>query len=344
MASSIFLWLGPTPTFPSPLGPASGGTGISSYTIGDLIYASGTTTLSKLADVAAGSYLRSGGVATAPVWSTVTLPNAATIGDLLSVSATNVYANIAAVASGQVLTSAGTGTLPAWSGSPALSGVIKLSDGSNSAPSYTFSTQTGTGFYYIATNGIGVTGGGTQRWLFDGSNLSLVSASTTTLAWTSSATNPNTTMDLIVGRSASSEFGIRNGTTATAMRLYGYISGAREAYGSPRTVLGTVTLSGATSATGNIIPVGCFVIGVAVTITSTITGATGYQAGDGSDADRYGDITGTAIGTHSDNTNATANPTGYNAAASAITLTAKTSNFTGGVAQVVVYFQTTASA
>ena len=54
---------------------ANGGTGISSYAIGDLLYASGSTTLSKLADVAAGSYLRSGGVTTAPVWSSVILPN-----------------------------------------------------------------------------------------------------------------------------------------------------------------------------------------------------------------------------------------------------------------------------
>jgi hypothetical protein len=48
---------------------ASGGTNITSYTIGDLIYASGTTTLSKLADVATGSVLVSGGVGIAPAWS-----------------------------------------------------------------------------------------------------------------------------------------------------------------------------------------------------------------------------------------------------------------------------------
>lgn len=53
----------------TPLGVASGGTGLSSYTIGDLIYASGTTTLSKLADVAVGSILVSGGVGVAPSWS-----------------------------------------------------------------------------------------------------------------------------------------------------------------------------------------------------------------------------------------------------------------------------------
>src|SRR3990167_3434100 len=57
---------------------AQGGTGITSYAVGDLLYASGATTLAKLADVAAGAYLRSGGVTTAPVWSTLLLPNSAT--------------------------------------------------------------------------------------------------------------------------------------------------------------------------------------------------------------------------------------------------------------------------
>lgn len=95
--------------------PGTGGTGITSYTIGDILYASGTTTLSKLADVAAGSYLRSGGVATAPVWSTTTLPNSATTGDLLYASAANTYSNLADVAAGSYLRSGGTSTAPVWS-------------------------------------------------------------------------------------------------------------------------------------------------------------------------------------------------------------------------------------
>jgi hypothetical protein len=49
----------------------SGGTGLSTAAIGDLIYASATTpTWSRLADVATGSVLVSGGVNTAPAWST----------------------------------------------------------------------------------------------------------------------------------------------------------------------------------------------------------------------------------------------------------------------------------
>lgn len=48
---------------------AQGGTGQTSYAVGDLLYASGAAALSKLADVAVGSVLVSGGVATAPAWS-----------------------------------------------------------------------------------------------------------------------------------------------------------------------------------------------------------------------------------------------------------------------------------
>jgi hypothetical protein len=99
----------------APLPVASGGTGLASYAIGDLIYASGATTLSKLADVGAGAYLRSGGITTAPLWSTLLLPNAATTGDLFYASAANTMAALADVAAGSFLRSGGTSTAPLWS-------------------------------------------------------------------------------------------------------------------------------------------------------------------------------------------------------------------------------------
>lgn len=71
--------------------PAQGGTGQSFYAVGDLLYASGSTALNKLADVAAGSYLRSGGTNTAPLWSTLVLPNTITAGSIVFASASNTY-------------------------------------------------------------------------------------------------------------------------------------------------------------------------------------------------------------------------------------------------------------
>jgi hypothetical protein len=53
-----------------------GGTGQTTYAIGDLLYASTTTALSRLADVATGSVLLSGGVGVAPSWGKVALTSA----------------------------------------------------------------------------------------------------------------------------------------------------------------------------------------------------------------------------------------------------------------------------
>ncbi len=107
----VSLTLGWTGT----LAPARGGTGISSYAVGDLLYASAATTLSKLSDVAVGSYLRSGGVTTAPLWSTLTLPNAATTGDVLIATGSNAIGRLADVAVGSYLRSGGVTTAPLWS-------------------------------------------------------------------------------------------------------------------------------------------------------------------------------------------------------------------------------------
>lgn len=74
---------------------AKGGTGITSYAVGDLITATGVTTLAPLADVSVGSYLRSGGVTTAPLWSTLKLPNAATANRVVISPSTNTYSESA---------------------------------------------------------------------------------------------------------------------------------------------------------------------------------------------------------------------------------------------------------
>lgn len=142
-------------------------------------------------------------------------------------------------------------------------------------------------------------------------------------------------------RISSSELATLGNVAVTA---YGYKVGGRNAYGQLQTATSSLTLSGATTTATNLVPAGATLVGVATTTTTTITGATGYTVGDGSDADRFGDITGTAVGTHSGNANATADPTGWASAARSIVLTAKTSNFTGGVVQVVAVYTTTASA
>ncbi len=95
-----------------------GGTGQTSYSVGDLLYASTTTALSKLADVATGNALISGGVGTAPSYGKIgltshvsgTLPTANGGTGLTSFTANGVvYASsTSALATGSALTFDGT--------------------------------------------------------------------------------------------------------------------------------------------------------------------------------------------------------------------------------------------
>lgn len=106
-------------------------------------------------------------------------------------------------------------------------------------------------------------------------------------------------------------------------------------------------VSGATVTATNLIPDGAFVLGVTTRITTTLgvsNGTTGYAVGDSGDPNRWGDIVGTASGTTSNNTNATANFTGAYIAADSVIITAAGGNFdgTGAIRVVVLYIDTTA--
>ena len=57
----------------SPIAVSDGGTGITSYTTGDMLYANGATSLAKLGDVATGNVILSGGVGVAPAYGKVGL-------------------------------------------------------------------------------------------------------------------------------------------------------------------------------------------------------------------------------------------------------------------------------
>lgn len=88
----------------------SGGTGISSYAVGDMIYASGTTTLSKLTIGSAGKIQRSTG--TAPAWSTATFADTYAAGDLVYSNGANTVQGLTIGSVGRIVRS--TGTAPAY--------------------------------------------------------------------------------------------------------------------------------------------------------------------------------------------------------------------------------------
>lgn len=81
-----------------------GGTGLTSYTIGDIVYASGTTTLTRLAGVATGNALISGGVGAAPSWGKIGLT-------------THISGTLPVENGGTGITSFGTG-VATWLGTP----------------------------------------------------------------------------------------------------------------------------------------------------------------------------------------------------------------------------------
>jgi hypothetical protein len=242
----------------STIAAAYGGTGLSSYAVGDLIYANTTTSLAKLADVASGNVLLSGGVGTAPAWGQVGLQThvtgtlqvtnggtgATTLTGYVKGNGTSAFTASASIPnSDTTATSANTAnTIVARDSSGNFSaGTITANLSGNattatSATSATTATQVANSLTF-ATSGTGLSGSGS----FNGS-----SAQTFTV--TSNATSANTA-STIVARDASGNF---SAGTITAS-LSGNAS----------------TATSATSAT------------TATNIAGGVAGAVPYQSGSG---------------------------------------------------------------
>lgn len=109
------------------LSAARGGTGQTSYAVGDLLYADTTTSLAKLADVATGNVLISGGIGVAPSWGKVGL-------------ATHVSGTLPVANGGTGIASFGAG-VATWLGTPS---------SANLAAAVT--DETGTGALVFATS------------------------------------------------------------------------------------------------------------------------------------------------------------------------------------------------
>lgn len=168
---------------------ANGGTGQSNYTIGDLLYASGTTALSRLADVATGNALLSGGVGAAPSWGQVSLTTTVTgtlpitNGGTGQASALTQYGLVygasatamgitAAGTTGQVLIATTSGA-PTWGSVPSTAAVTSITFGTTGL---TPSTAT-TGAVTVAGTLVAANGGTGQSSYAVGD---LLYASTTT--------------------------------------------------------------------------------------------------------------------------------------------------------------------
>ena len=173
-ASDINIAISASAVTSGTLAVARGGTGIASYTIGDLVYASGTTTLSTLADVATGNALISGGVGAAPSWGKIglathvsgTLPvanggtgqtAALTQYGVIYGASTTAMSFTAAGATGQVLVG-NTGSAPSWA-AVSTTLVSSISFGSTGLTPATATTGAVTvaGTLAVANGGTGIT-------------------------------------------------------------------------------------------------------------------------------------------------------------------------------------------
>ncbi len=148
------------------LNAAHGGTGTTSYAVGDTLYASGTTTLSKLTIGTNGFVMLSNG--SAPVWSDPTS---------LSVGTAN---NIASGLTNQILYQSGPGTT-AFAAAPTIAGTVLQ--------------WNGTTFTWVAVSGVGTVtsvdaSGGTTGMTFSGGPVT--AAGTLTLAGTLITSNGGT--------------------------------------------------------------------------------------------------------------------------------------------------------
>jgi hypothetical protein len=164
---------------------AKGGTGQTSYAVGDLLYASTTTALSKLADVATGNALISGGVGVAPSYGKIGLTthvsgilpvaNGGTNASAASITAfNNITGYTASGATGTTSTNLVFSTSPSIT-TPTLVGNATLSTGNvsigtggkglttGSAVDLGFGTNTGTSSMLLdATYSNFIIGGTTQ--------------------------------------------------------------------------------------------------------------------------------------------------------------------------------------
>lgn len=144
-----------------------GGTGLTSYAIGDILYASATTTLAKLADVAVGNALISGGVGVAPAWGKIALPTHVS-GVLPQANGGTGVANAGTLtnASNTTVTGGGTVALGGFTLTvPATGTAVLLSEAQTVSGAKTFSavtTVSNTTTPSTATNGAHVVGNGTE--------------------------------------------------------------------------------------------------------------------------------------------------------------------------------------
>ena len=129
-ASTVTVPTGQTFTVTDGISVASGGTGLSSFAAGDVLYATGSTTLSKLAKGTAEQILSMNSGATAPEWTSVDVSVGGTglasftAGDVLYATGSTTLAKLAKGSATEVLTMNAGATAPEWTTGGAKLGLV----------------------------------------------------------------------------------------------------------------------------------------------------------------------------------------------------------------------------
>lgn len=185
----------------------------------------------------------------------------------------------------------------------------------------------------IRTPGVTGSGGVSDDWTifrFNGSNNKLYLGDTGSVSWIQSGHTP---LNFAVNRTSApttaaiADFSIQSGQITSS-----HTDGASTGYKTECVATGALSGATVTVFTGAV-PVSNL-LGVTVRVLTTITGATSFSIGDGSDVDRWGANIALTANTTTSIANFTTTAPVYNTALSSIVLTANGSNFLSGTVRV----------
>jgi len=240
-----------TITLAGTLAAGNGGTGQSSYTVGDILYASTTTALSKLADVATGNVLISGGVGAAPSYGKIGLATHVSGTLAIGNGGTGVTST---PTNGQILIGNGTGytvaNITAGSGITVTNGSGSISIASTAGGGSVTSVDVSGGSTGLTTTGGPITTTGTINL---GGKLAVANGGTGQSSYTNGQILiGNTTGNTLALNTLTAGTGISitNGAGAITIAATGG-TGTVTSVGGTGTVSG-LTLSGTVTTSGNL--------------------------------------------------------------------------------------------
>lgn len=252
--------------------------------------------------------------------------------------------------------------LARWDGSAWLNLVGSAGNGSAAAPTYSFASDPDTGMYRNAANELGFATGGSERFKIGNSQ---IITSTGDVLFNNAGSNSQATLNkdaagdnsilnfqtgfthhASIGLQGNNDFTIKTGTGFDTTFV---LNSSTATFNSPevnikdgngggmrlRVIEEHLTgMTGASVTTTAAFPNQSIILGVSLRVTTTITGASSFDCGDGATASRFGGSIGLSSGTTNQGT---IGPSG-NYGSATITLTANGSNFTAGAVRVCLIY------